>query len=154
MAEEKPRRRRQLPEDAPPDPGNHDPYKTQEEGAIIAELKKAVDELKERLGFMGGDECVGRVLTALLNEEVQRHFGSRVLKGEIFFNAVCLGNFVPEEDRILFEFRCTPPRICLVPKRFLVRLNIVDSRVIEVIDPAPALVPVSEQLPGAMFRFV
>jgi hypothetical protein len=24
--------------------------------------------------------------------------------------------------------------------------------VIEVIDPAPALVPVSEQLPGAMFR--
>ncbi|BBB96559.1 hypothetical protein BE61_19900 [Bradyrhizobium elkanii USDA 61] len=101
---------------------------------------------------MGPDQCTARLLAALANQSVQEHFIKHILNGEGFSRGYCLGSFIPEEDRIVFEFICMPPKICLFPMKFLVRMNIITQAVIEVIDPAPTWVPVHEQLPGAMFR--
>jgi hypothetical protein len=122
-------------------------------GATVSEnLRRAVEHAKEQVTVFGTDQCTGRILAALTDENVQNHFIKHVLSNEAFSRAYCLGNFIPEEDRIIFEFICVPPKICLFPTKFLVRMNIITEKVIEVIDPAPSLVPVSEQLPGAMFR--
>jgi hypothetical protein len=112
----------------------------------------AVEQAKQQVAASGGDQCTGRILASLIDDNVQKHFIKHVLGNEAFSRAYCLGSFIPEEDRIIFEFICTPPKICLFPMRFLVRMNIITEKVIEVIDPAPVLLPVSEQLPGVMFR--
>jgi hypothetical protein len=119
---------------------------------VLGNLRNAVERVREQSVATGMDPCSARILAALADENVQTHFVNHVLSNEAFSRAYCLGNFIPEEDRLIFEFICLPPKICLFPFKFLVRLNVMTETVIEVIDPAPALIPVSEQLPGAMFR--
>ncbi|MDX1421903.1 MAG: hypothetical protein R3322_02120 [Kiloniellales bacterium] len=122
------------------------------EKSALEDLREAVEQLKDHVSSSGGDACFGRVIAALSDEDVQKHFVQHVLDHEAFSRAFCLGSFIPEEDRIVFEFTCVPPKICLLPMRFLVRINLITEQVVEIIDPSPVLVPVSEQLPGAMFR--
>lgn len=119
---------------------------------ISENLRGAVAYATERMSAFGFDPCSGRLLSALADERVQAHFVKHIFANEAFSRAYCLGSYILEEDRLIFEFNCLPPKICLLPFRFLVRFNIIADKVVEVIDPAPALVPVSEQLPGAMFR--
>jgi hypothetical protein len=119
---------------------------------IFQNLRQATERAREQAVATGLDPCNARILAALADDNVQQHFVKHILANEAFSRAYCLGSFIPEEDRLIFEFICLPPRICLFPFKFLVRINVMTETVIEVIDPAPALLPVSEQLPGAMFR--
>uniref|UniRef100_Q07VJ8 Uncharacterized protein n=1 Tax=Rhodopseudomonas palustris (strain BisA53) TaxID=316055 RepID=Q07VJ8_RHOP5 len=122
------------------------------EGDILENLRRAVEHAREQTVATGTDPCSSRLFAALADDRVQHHFVKHILSNEAFSRAYCLGNFIPEEDRLIFEFVCLPPKICLFPFKFLVRINVITEKVIDVIDPAPALLPVSEQVPGAMFR--
>lgn len=128
------------------------PPEVEASSQIANNLRGAIEFARERMVVTGFDPCSGRILAALADPQVQDHVVKHMLAGEAFSRAYCLGSFIPEEDRLIFEFVCLPPKICLFPIRFLVRFNIITDKVVEVIDPAPALIPVSEQLPGAMFR--
>lgn len=115
-------------------------------------VARAVQDLEARLAATGGDPCLNAVYLALQDASVQAAFVKHAGDQEVFRNALCLGSFIPEEERIVFEFLCLPPKICLFPQRFLVRLNVVAGTVAEVVDPAPDLVPVNEQQPDTMYR--
>ena len=134
------------------DAGNDPERGAATHNVILGNLRGAIERAREQSIATGMDPCTARIIASLADENVQQHFVKHILANEAFSRAFCLGSFIPEEDRLIFEFICLPPKICLFPVKFLVRINVITEKVIEVIDPAPALLPVSEQLPGAMFR--
>jgi hypothetical protein len=115
-------------------------------------LLEAVSRLRQRADVVGNDFCSERVLAALESPEVRQRFLGMLSSGATFENAFCLGGFTPYEDRVVFQFRRAPPTIDLLPQRFLVRLDLETGAVADILDPAPNLIPLSEQFPTALFR--
>ena len=121
--------------------------------SVIEILNKAVSDAEQLIIDGFADPCLGHVVTALKDEKVQEHFVKHVSDSEIFRTAYCLGGIsIPEQSRIIFEFGCVMPKICLLPQRFLVTINVITGKVEDIEDPAPPVVPVGEQAPGLMYR--
>ena len=118
---------------------------------LLGNLRHAVESAREQFIATGMDPSSARILAALADETVQAHFVKHVLSNEGFSRAYCLGSFIPEEDRLIFELLGLPPKMPAASVQ-LCLLNVITGKVVEVIVPAPALLPVSEQWPGAMFR--
>jgi hypothetical protein len=96
----------------------------------------ALQEYEDALSKYGGSPCDRYILMAVHDQEVQRTLARHAMSGELFIGAYCLsGPGIPEEVRIVFEFRCPPPRICLLPKLVLVILNAFTGRVLRIVDP-------------------
>jgi len=130
----------------------NDQAEDEQDTTLLQDLNNAIKE-QEQLADSGREPCVAHILLALKNQDVQKHFVEHIQSNEAFRIAYCIGGFgVSEESRIIFEFLCVPPKICLWAPRFLVLLNVFTGKVMGIIDPAPKLIPVSEQAPGIMFR--
>lgn len=110
-------------------------------------VSAAVDAYEEALGKHGGSACDRYVLMAVHDSRVQQAIARHIADNEMFMGAHCpSGPGIPEQARVVFEFRCLPPRICLMPSLFMAILNAFTGRVLQVIDP---YVAGSEQAPAA-----
>ena len=110
-------------------------------------VSAAVDAYEEALGKHGGSACDRYVLMAVHDPRVQQAIARHIADNEMFMGAHCpSGPGIPEQARVVFEFRCLPPRICLMPGLFMAVLNAFTGRVLQVIDPYVAGV---EQAPAA-----
>ena len=111
-------------------------------------VSAAVDAYEEALGKHGGSPCDRYVLMAVHDTRVQEAISRHIADNEMFMGAHCpAGPGIPEQARVVFEFRCLPPRICLMPSLFMAILNAFTGRVLQVVDP---YVPVGEQAPAAL----
>lgn len=128
--------------------------KPQPSNSSVAELLEKAIESADRLLEMGSvSPCLKETLLALKDKKVQEHFIRHVSDSESFRTAYCLGGAsIPEQSRIIFEFNCVMPKVCLVAPRFMVTLNVITGKVEQVDDPAPPVVPIGEQAPGLMYR--
>jgi hypothetical protein len=99
-------------------------------------VSAAVDAYEEALGKHGGSPCDRYILMAVHDPRVQQAIARHIADNEMFMGAHCpAGPGIPEQARVVFEFRCLPPRICLMPSLFMAVLNAYTGRVLQVIDP-------------------
>ena len=121
--------------------------------ALKKSLSECIAQGEAALSERPDDPCLACVLIALKDTDVQDHFVKHLLNNEAFTRAYCLGGVsIPEVQRVVFEFTCVLPKICLFPMRFMVTVNVITGKVEEIADPAPTFVPVSEQMPGVAFQ--
>lgn len=114
---------------------------------VASGLAAAVEAYEEALSKHGGSPCDRYILMAVHDSRVQQAIAKHIASGEFFIGAYCpTGPGIPEEARVVFEFRCLPPKICLLPNLFLVVLNAFTGRVLRLIDP---YFPGAEQSPSA-----
>lgn len=134
--------------------GEEAKIKAQSPSPSVAEsLTKAIQNAEELLVRGSVDPCLSNVVTALKDKQVQEHFIKHISDSEVFRTAYCLnGISIPEQSRIIFEFSCVMPKICLVSPRFSVNLNVITGKVEQIEDPVPPVIPVGEQAPGLMYR--
>lgn len=98
-------------------------------------LAQATRDYSESISRFGGSFCDSLLLLALSDEGVQRHFLAHA-KGELFMGAQCPPGPGPvDEAYVLFAFRVLPPAIGLLPVFFLVTLNTLTGKVLEIVDP-------------------
>jgi hypothetical protein len=103
---------------------------------ITKGFSNALRDFSDYLAIHGSTTCERYVLIALSNSDVQRNFIDHIEKNDLFIGTKCYS--IPEtseEVRIVFMFKCLPPKLSLVPHSFMLRLNIVSSKVIELIEP-------------------
>ncbi|NHZ90364.1 hypothetical protein F2P45_15255 [Massilia sp. CCM 8733] len=120
-----------------------------------AAIRNAVHEFSELVKNYGGTSGDRFVLSALLHPEVQQCFARRMQAKDMFIAVQCMPS-IAEEVHVMFDFRCTPPRISLIPVRFLAVLDAYTGRLIRVADPYNALIaqqeagarPVNAAAPG------
>ena len=97
-------------------------------------LNEALSNYTEYLATKPSTPCERYTLIALKDKQVQEHFLSHINNNESFERTKCLSSY-SQEAKIVFIFKCMPPRICFIPPAFLVKLDIEDSKVTEIIDP-------------------
>ena len=97
-------------------------------------LNEALSNYTEYLAIQGSTPCQRYTLIALKDKQVQEHFIDHINKNESFERTRCISPYSPEA-KIVFIFKCMPPRICIIPPAFLVKLDIENSKVTEIIDP-------------------
>jgi hypothetical protein len=99
-------------------------------------IKTAIEEYEDAVTKYGGSPCDRYIFMAMHDKKVQLAFVRHIANSELFIGAYCLsGPGIPEEARVVFDFRCLPPRICLLPNLFLVVLNAFTGRVLRLVDP-------------------
>ncbi|RSZ57855.1 hypothetical protein HF313_24360 [Massilia atriviolacea] len=108
-----------------------------------AAVRNAVQEFSELVKNYGGTSGDRFVLSALLHAEVQLCFARRLQAKDIFIAVQCMPS-IAEEVHVMFDFRCTPPRLSLIPVRFLAVLDAYTARLIRVVDPYNALIAQQE----------
>ena len=102
-------------------------------------VSNAVQEFSELVKKYGGSNCDRFVLTALLHPEVQQSFALRIEAKDIFIGVQCTPS-ISEEIHVVFDFRCAPPKISLLPTRFLAVLDAFTGRLIRIVDPFNPLI--------------
>jgi hypothetical protein len=118
---------------------------------LVSEFSKALREYTDYLAAHGATICERYFLISLSASDVQRAFIEHIKRNEIFLAAECFS--VPEnyeEIKILFVFQCLPPTLCFIPPAFLVKLNIVTSKVVEIVDPYVGPLSLSMYKPTAV----
>jgi hypothetical protein len=111
---------------------------TADRDSAIGLLVHAIKDYSESVTRFGGTLCDTYLLIALSDEVVQKHFINHA-KNEFFAGARCLPGPRPvDQAHILFAFRVLPPAIRLLPVFFLVTINTLTGKVVEVIDPHPS----------------
>ncbi|NHZ41355.1 hypothetical protein [Massilia aquatica] len=108
-----------------------------------AAIRNAVHEFSELVKNYGGTSGDRFVLSALLHPEVQQCFARRMQAKDMFIAVQCMPS-IAEEVHVMFDFRCTPPRISLIPVRFLAVLDAYTGRLVRVVDPYNALIAQQE----------
>lgn len=104
-----------------------------------AAVRNAVHEFSELVKNYGGTSGDRFVLSALLHADVQQCFARRVQARDIFIAVQCVPS-IAEEVHVMFDFRCTPPRLSVIPVRFLAVLDAYTARLIRVVDPFNSLI--------------
>jgi hypothetical protein len=104
----------------------------------VDQLTRATNEYSESVTRFGGTLCDRYLLLALSDEEVQRHFIDHAKTG-LFTGARCPPGPGPVDLAfVLFAFRALPPAISLLPVFFLVTINTLTGKVVEIVDPYPS----------------
>jgi hypothetical protein len=98
-------------------------------------LAQATQEYSESVTRFGGTLCDRYLLLALSDEDVQKHFLDHA-KNELFTGARCPPGPGPVDlAYVLFAFRVLPPAMSFLPIFFLVTINTLTGKVVEIIDP-------------------
>ncbi|HJT82874.1 MAG TPA: hypothetical protein VJ697_00195 [Nitrososphaeraceae archaeon] len=92
----------------------------------------AIKAFTEYIARIGDSECKRYASIALNNNDVQQHIKSHANRDESADNVICLPTQIGA--RIVFIFKCNPPRICIIPPAFLVKID-TDNEVFEITDP-------------------
>ncbi|WP_248447009.1 hypothetical protein [Sinorhizobium meliloti] len=103
---------------------------------VAGGVAAAIQEYEEVLSRHGGSSCDRFILMALRNQNVVQSITEHIAGGKFFVGVYCPSiPGIPEEARVVFEFQCLPPKICILPNLFLVVLNAFTGRVLRIIDP-------------------
>jgi plastocyanin len=108
----------------------------EKKAAISVRYKSELAKLKDAAaGSM--NECLNATYIAARDAQVQVVLIRKLLNSDYVFKGVrCLDDpGIPEQERVLFDFDCKPGIFCLVDPNVLVIVDIIDGRVIDIIDP-------------------
>lgn len=103
------------------------------------ELKKLLDTRSKDLksaADKSGDPCLKAQFIAISDSSVVKKFEEKIAAGHVFKGVKCLGiASIPEHKYVNVDFDCKPQDFCLIDPNFLVVVNTVESRVVDIIDP-------------------
>jgi hypothetical protein len=94
-----------------------------------AALDAEIARLKEHAA-KSVSPCDVAKLIAVSDDQVLDRLRARVQSGDVPRGVSCIG-----ADGVLFRFTCAPGAICLVPRSFLVLVDLATRKVREIIDP-------------------
>jgi hypothetical protein len=98
-------------------------------------LLEEIERLKE-LAAVSADTCLSVLLIAVSNQDIQSLLVTKLEAGFIFRAWQCPSIPTTSEERlVIFEFDCAPGTISLLPATFACTVNIVEKRVIRILDP-------------------
>lgn len=92
----------------------------------------AIKVFTEYIARIGDSECKRYASIALTNNDVKQHIKSHVNHDESAHSVICLPTQIGA--RVVFVFSCNPPRLCIIPPAFLVKID-TNNEVFEITDP-------------------
>jgi len=99
------------------------------------EFNKQVEELKE-IAARSINPCLTAKFVSLSDNRVRALFLKKLEEGYAFKEIRCLTVLsVPENRHVYFDFDCPNDRVCLIKPAFVVVVNVIDGRVVDIIDP-------------------
>lgn len=105
--------------------------------SVERQFDDALEELRATRGRSDEDSCIAAILIAAEDGEVRRKFIEKFMNAEYVYRGVrCLGMLgIPEYEEVLFDFDCRPDIICLLDPQFVAIVNVVEGRVVGIVDP-------------------
>jgi plastocyanin len=109
---------------------------------INAAAAKYSDEVRRLRDLSAGstDPCLNALYVASKDRRVRALFLNKFTSPHYVFKSVnCFDQpSIPEYEFVLFDFDCRPDVICLVDPNFLVIVDVINARVVDIVDPYPS----------------